>query len=114
MMDHVFVQHHHAGMIDQRPVDRRVIVPVVAELIEDGVEPPPRQHLRQRPCPMDGEPRRDLRLGPDPLVHDQLDLAVSGKVRQQLGAVVRDARLLRRQGAVVGEAHGVKLIKDRR
>ena len=83
-----------------------VVVRVVAHVIEDGVVAPRLPESREGAVAAHREARRERGVDLHPLVDERLDLEVPGERRQQLGAVVRDPRTLRGQGAEVGDAHG--------
>src|SRR6185312_13216098 len=83
VVEHELVEHHHARMLQQAG--------------EGAVA-------------VNGEARRQGRVGAGALLDDQLDLALLRQMRKQLGAVVGDPRLHRGQGAEEGDAHGVGIV----
>src|SRR5436309_693666 len=86
--------------------DARVVAMVVAQMIDDGVEPV--ESLKQgrvAPVVAHGEAREQFFVGGAEALDEERDLRTLRQVRQKLFAVIRDAGRLRAKRAEVCETH---------
>jgi len=105
MIEICLVQHHDAGRFLHHPVDMFMISRIVSHVIQRHVEfltPQAKgRHVTNRELTCEGIVQGQSRID------EKGDIGVPAQVRQQLGAVVGDAGSGGRQGAEVGDTHGV-------